>query len=135
MVLVKEDNDDQENAIYFLSKSLMDFETCNSHVEKLDLATVIAVQIFRHYILLHTTSIFVEFNPMYYILTRQVLGGEYSRWIVILKEFYLEFTKSSLRKSLVFIEMVCDLPCTIVESDPIDSFQDESFFLISLSGP
>ena len=47
---------------------------------------VIAVHKFRHYILLCTTTIYVDSNPMYYILTRQVLGGKYSRWIVILQE-------------------------------------------------
>ena len=75
-------------------------------MEKLALATVIAVQKFRHYILLHTTTVLVDQNPMYYILTRQVLGGKYSQWIVILQEFDLEFAKSTSKKSLVFTELV-----------------------------
>ena len=60
-------------------------------MEKLALAMVIAVQKFRHYILLHTTTVLANRNPMYYSLTHQVLGGKYSRWIVILQEFDLEF--------------------------------------------
>ena len=70
--------------MYYTSKNLIDSETHYSHVEKLDLATVIVVQKFHHYILLRTTTVLVDQNPMYYILTRQVLGGKYSRWIVIL---------------------------------------------------
>ena len=58
-------------------------------MEKLALATVIAVQNFCHYILLRTTIVYADSNPMYYILTRQVLGGKYSRWIIILQEFEL----------------------------------------------
>ena len=113
----------------------MDSETRYSHLEKLALATVIAVQKFRHYILLHTTTVLADQNPMYYILTRQVLGGKYSRWIVILQEFDLEFSKDTSKKSLVFAELVCDLPCASMESEPSDSFSDEFLFLISTTDP
>ena len=68
---------------------------------------------------------------MYYILTRQVLGGKYSWWIVILQEFDLEFSKATSKKSLVFVELMCDLPCASMESESSDSFPDEFMFLIS----
>ena len=113
----------------------MDSETCYSHVEKLALATVIAVQKFHHYILLHTTTILANQNLMYYILTRQVLMGKYSRWIVILQEFDLEFSKATSKKSLAFVELMCDLPYSTMESEPSDSFSDEFLFLISTSDP
>ena len=76
MVLVQENPDDQEHVIYYASKNLMDFETRYSHVEKLAFAMVITVQKFHHYILLHTTTVLVDQNLMYYILTRQVLRGK-----------------------------------------------------------
>ena len=84
MVLVQKNPDSQEHVIYYASKNLMDSETRYSCVEKLALATVIVVQNFCHYILLYTTTILADQNPMYYILTPQVLGGKYSQWIVIL---------------------------------------------------
>ena len=76
MVLVQIDERDQEHLIYYSSKSLLDSENRYSHVEKLALATVITVQKFRHYILLCTTTVYVDSNPMYYFLTRRVLGGK-----------------------------------------------------------
>ena len=76
MVLAQEDQNGLEHVIYYASKNLLDFETRYSHVEKLALAIVIAVQKFRHYILLRTTIVLTDQNPMYYILTRQVLGGK-----------------------------------------------------------
>ena len=106
-----------------------------SRVEKLALATVISVQKFHHYILLCTTTILVDQNPMYYILTHQVLVGKYSRWIVILKEFNLEFSKAASKKSLVFVELMCDLPCASTEYEPSDSFLYELLFLISTTDP
>ena len=72
---------------------------------------------------------------MYYILTHQVLKGKYSRWIVILQEFDLEFSKATSKKSLVFVELICDLPCATTESKPSDSFSDEFLFLISTTDP
>ena len=84
MVLVQENPNSQEHVIYYDSKNLMDSKTRYSRVEKLALATVIAVYKFRHYIFLCTTTVLADQNPMYYILTRQVLGGKYSRWMFIL---------------------------------------------------
>jgi hypothetical protein len=97
MVLVQEDDDDTEHVIYYLSKSLSGPKLQYSHVEKLALAAVIVVQRFRHYILLRTTTVIAESNPMYHILTLQVLGGKYSKWIVILQEFDLKFAKSKAK--------------------------------------
>jgi hypothetical protein len=135
MVLVQEDLNGEEHVIYYLSKSLSGPELRYSHVEKLARTAVIAVQRFRHYILLCTTMVIVESNPMYHVLTCQVLGGKYSKWIVILQEFDLEFTKSKAKKSLVFAELICALPRANEDIKPRDSLPYESLFLISTSNP
>ena len=70
MVLVQENPNGQEHVIYYASKNLMDSGTHYSRVEKLALAMVIAVQKFCHYVLLRTTTVLADQNPMYYILTR-----------------------------------------------------------------
>ena len=44
MVLVQEDEEIQEHVIYYLSQNLIDVEIRYSHVEKLALATIHAVQ-------------------------------------------------------------------------------------------
>jgi len=111
-VLVQESYDGEEHVVYYLSKSLLGPETRYCHVEKLVLAAVFVVQRFRHYILLRKMTIISDANPMYHILTQQVLGGKYSRWIVVLQEFDLEFAKSKSKKSLVFAELICELPRT-----------------------
>ena len=70
MVLLQDNLHGQEHVIYYASKNIMDSETHYSCVEKLALAMVIAVQKFHHYILLRTTTVLENQNPMYYILTR-----------------------------------------------------------------
>ena len=134
MVLVQEDNG-IEHPIYYLSRNLNDTEIKYSYVEKLALAAVQVVQRFRHYILLRKTTIVSNCNPMTYILSCQLLGGEYSKWIAILQEFDLEFTKSKSKKSLVFLELLCDLPSSSSDLTSKASIMDETLFLISSSDP
>jgi hypothetical protein len=50
---------------------------------------------------------------------------------VILQEFDLEFERAKSKKSLVFAELICDLPYTEIENVAEDSLPDESLFLIS----
>ena len=102
MVLAQDNPNGQEHVIYYMSKSLIEYETRYSCAEKLGLAMVIDVQIFFHYILLRTTTILVDKKPMYYILTHQVLGEKYSYCIVILQEFDLEITKATSKEILGF---------------------------------
>jgi hypothetical protein len=66
-----------------------------------------------------------------HILTRQLLGGKYSKWIIILQEFDLEFERAKSKKSLVFAELICDLPSAEIENVAEDSLPDESLFMIS----
>jgi hypothetical protein len=114
-----------------LSRSLTTSEANYLHVEKLALAVVQDVQRFRHYILLRKTTVISTCNPMQHILTRQFLGGKYSKWKVILQEFDLEFERAKSNKSLVFVELICDLPSTETENVAEDYLPDESLFLIS----
>ena len=65
MVLVQEDDELQEHVIYYLSRNLIDTEIRYSHVEKLALATVHAVQHLRHYILLCQTLVVAHVNPFH----------------------------------------------------------------------
>ena len=98
MALVQEDEFHGEHVIYYLIQNLHPTEIKYSHVDKLALSIVQVVQRFRHYILLRKTKMISNCNPMMYILTKQLLGGKYSKCIVTLKEFDLEFEKSKSKK-------------------------------------
>lgn len=76
MVLVQEDQFNSENVIYYLSQTLHLIDIKYFHVEKLALATVQVFQRFHHYILLRKTMVISDCNPMMYILTKQLLGGQ-----------------------------------------------------------
>ncbi|MCY6488215.1 RNase H-like domain-containing protein, partial [Actinobacillus pleuropneumoniae] len=122
-----------DSPIYYLSRNLNDIESKYSYVEKLALAAVQVIQRFRHYVLFRKTTILSDCNPMTYILSRQLLGGKYSKWIAILQEFDLEFVKSKSKKALVFAELLCDLPSSSNDETSEESIVDENLFLISVS--
>ena len=88
MVLVQGDDSRNEHVVYYLSRSITKTEIKYAHVEKLSLAVF---QWFCHYIVIRKTIVILDCNPMMYILTKQLLGGKYFKWIIILQEFDLEF--------------------------------------------
>jgi hypothetical protein len=110
MLLVQDDDFHDKHVIYYLNRSLTTIEAKYLDVEKLALAAVQVVQHFQHYILLRKTTVISDCNPMQHILTRHLLGGKYFKWIVILQEFDLDFEHAKSKKSLVFTELICDLP-------------------------
>jgi hypothetical protein len=131
MVLVQEDDSHDKHVIYYLSRSLTPTETKYLHVEKLSLEAVQAIQCFWHYNLSRKTTVISNCNPMQHILTCQFLVGKYSKWIVILQEFDLEFERAKSKKSLVFDELICDFPYSKTENVAANSLHDESLFLTS----
>jgi hypothetical protein len=64
-----------------------------------------------------------------------MLRGKYSKWIVILHEFDLEFAKFKDKKSLVFVELIYDLPHADEDIEPRYSLPNETLFLINTSNP
>ena len=83
MVLVQGDEELHEHVIYYLSQNLIDVELRYSHVEKLALVTIHAVQRLRHYILLCQTLVVAHVNPFQFVLTRRMIKGKYNKWFII----------------------------------------------------
>jgi len=84
IILIQEDDLLLQYVIYYLSRGLVGLELNYSHIAKLALAAVHAVQWFRHYILSRKTTIITVVNLFQYVLTRRVINGKISRWIVVL---------------------------------------------------
>eukprot|EP00253_Pinus_taeda_P015636 PITA_15636 len=73
-------------------------------------------------------------NSFQFVLNRRVIGGKYNRWIVIPQEFHLEFLSAKSKKSMVFAELISELPCgedTVYE----ENFPIKHLFLISSLDP
>jgi hypothetical protein len=77
-VLVQIGDDDHEHVIYYVSKNLSGPALKYKHEEKLALAFVLAVHKLRHYILLRTTKVIADSNPMQYLLSRRKINGKFA---------------------------------------------------------
>jgi hypothetical protein len=135
MVLVQEDDLLSEYVIYYLSRGLVGPELNYSHIEKLMLVAVHVVQWFHHYILFRKTTVIVIVNLFQYVLTRPVISGKISRWIVILQEFDLDFVLMKSKKSLVFVKLILELPVKSKYVIPKESPIKGDMFLITSSDP
>ena len=62
-----------------------------------------------------------------------MIGGKFAKWIVILQEFDWEFQLAKAKKSLVFAELLSDLPGTNEVISYDESLVDDHLFLIDSS--
>jgi hypothetical protein len=69
------------------------------------------------------------------MLTRWVIGGKISRWIVILQEFDLDFISAKSKKSSVFTELISELLVESGDIVPEESPIQGDMFLITYSDP
>jgi hypothetical protein len=72
------DIDGREHVIYYISENLSVPPLKYNHDEKLVLAVVLAFQKLRHYILLETTKVVADSNPMQYLLSRRQIHDKFS---------------------------------------------------------
>jgi hypothetical protein len=69
------------------------------------------------------------------MLTRRFIGGKISRWIVILQEFDLDFVSAKSNKSLVFTELISELPVESGDNVPEELPIRGDMFCIASSDP
>lgn len=135
MVLVQEGDDHLKHVVYYLSRVLIGPKLAYSHVEKLALAAVHAVQRLQHYLILRKTTVIAVINPFQYILTRCLIGDKYSRWITILQEFKIKFFLAKAKKSLVCAELISELPRFNKKNEEEQTLTNEHLFRIYSSDP
>jgi hypothetical protein len=92
------------------------------HEEKLSLAVVLAVQKMRHYILLRTTKVVVDSNPMQYLLSRHQVNNKFTQWITILQEYDPSSQHLRVRKPSFSLNLSRPSPLTPLVPPSIPTF-------------
>ena len=72
---------------------------------------------------------------MQYFLICRKINDKFSRWIVILQEYDLEFSTPKSKKSLVLTELVMALPSDTTSAPVNTEFPDEHLFYITSDDP
>jgi hypothetical protein len=130
-VLVQIGDDARDHVIYYISKNLLGTPLKYNHEEKIALTVVLAVQKLHHYILLRTTKVIADSNPMQYLLRRRQINGKFSRWIVIVQEYDLEFSTPKRKKDLILAEHIMAFPSDITSPPVNTNLPDEHLFFLS----
>jgi hypothetical protein len=134
-VLVQLGDENHEHVIYYVSKNLSGPPLKYKHEEKIALVVVLAVQKLCHYILLRTTKVITDSNPMQYFLSRRQVNDKFTRWIVILQEYDLDFSTPKSKKALILAELVMTLPSDTPSAPVNTDFPDEHLFYIASDDP
>ncbi|KAJ9679424.1 hypothetical protein PVL29_021374 [Vitis rotundifolia] len=124
----------KEQAIYYLSKRMLDYETRYVMIERYCLTLVWATRRLRHYMTEYSVHLISRLDPLRYLFDRPALVGRLMRWLVLLTEFDIHYvTQKSVRGSIV-ADHLASLP--VSDGRAIDDdFPDEDIAAVtSLSG-
>ena len=109
-VLIKENDDKNERAIYYLSKRFHDYETGYTPIEKSCFALVWAVEKLRHIILPFQIWVVARMDPLKYLFEKPSLSGRLSRWLILLAEFDLKYVARKTIKESVVLDFCAKNP-------------------------
>ena len=74
-MLCPKDDENKERAIYYLSKTLIDYETRYTPMEKLCFGIILCIEKLRNYLLYCTTYVVTPINPLKHLVAKKYLLG------------------------------------------------------------
>ena len=86
-MLAQLDDSGKEQAIYYLSKRMLEYEMRYVMIECLYLALVWATKRLRHYIAEYSVHLISFLDPLRYLFDRLALTGRLMRWLILLTKF------------------------------------------------
>jgi len=89
--LAQYNDEGKENALYYISRTMVGAEVNYSSMEKICLVLVFAVQKLRHYLLSHQITVISKADPLRYILSMSLLSGRLANWAMLLAPFNIKF--------------------------------------------
>ena len=109
-LLAQEDQNNKERAIYYISRTLVSYETKYSVIEKACVAVVFASQKLRHYMLAHSTRLIAKIDPLKYLLSKAALTGRLAIWVMILSEFDIAYVERKAIKGQAIADQLAEAP-------------------------
>ncbi|XP_037493960.1 uncharacterized protein LOC119370275 [Jatropha curcas] len=129
-----------ENAVYYLSKRMLEYELKYNKIEKLCLALVWACTKLQHYLsssgpctkaatlpkLQHYLSSYTTYvsNPLKFLMERPVLDCKMAKWVSVLAAYDLKFVQRKAVKGGALADQLAELP--VEDQMPKVEFPDEN---------
>ncbi|XP_059636050.1 uncharacterized protein LOC132278266 [Cornus florida] len=114
--LLAQEIDNQERPIYYISRLIHDAEKRYSLIEKHCLALVFAAHKFRHYFLAHRIILITKCDPYRNLLSKPMLTGKATRWLLSLAEFDITYQQLKAIKSQALADLLAQFPNAAHES-------------------
>ncbi|KAI5334820.1 hypothetical protein L3X38_024953 [Prunus dulcis] len=130
-LLVQDNKEWMEHAVYFLSRTLTEVERKYYAIERLCLALYFTAMKLRHYMLPFTIYIIAKTDLIKYMLTRPMLRGRIGKWTLALIEFAFRYVPQKAVKGQVVADFLADHPWEEIEN--MDSFDIANADLLTKS--
>ena len=129
-MLAQLDDSGKEQAIYYLSKRMLEYECKYIMIERLFLPLVWATRRLRHYVKEYSILLVSRLDPLRYLFDRPILTGRLMRWLVLLTEFDIQYVTQKSVKGSIVVDHLASLP--VSNDRPIDDdFLNEQFVSIT----
>ena len=124
-LLAQKDDNGHEQAIYYLSRTLIGAESRYNPIEKEYLALVFAVQKTRHYLVGQTIHVISRVNPLCLLMTKPgALNSRLAKWALLLSQYDILFVPQKAVKSQLAAhpipensKLLEDIPDEVFESN------------------
>jgi RNase H-like domain found in reverse transcriptase/Reverse transcriptase-like len=132
--LAQENQNGNQNALYYLSRMMVGAEHGYSPIEKHCLALIFAVKKLRHYMLAHKIVLISKVDPLKYLMTRPMLTDRLAKWTIILTEFDITYTPQKAIKGQALADFLAAHP--IQDDSPLKcDFSNEEILHIEEGNP
>ena len=129
-MLAQLDDSGKEQAIYYMSKRMLEYECKYIMIDRLCLALVWATRRLKHYVTEYSIILVSRLDPLIYSFDRPVLIGRLMRWLVLLTEFNMQYVTQKSVKGSIVADRLASLP--VSDDRPIDNdFPYEQFVSIN----
>src|SRR4051812_17437411 len=110
-LLAQKSDEGHEQAIYYLSRTMVGAEHRYNLVEKDCLALVFAIQKTRHYLTGQTIYVVSKINPLRLLMTKpSALNGRLTKWAMLLSQYDIHFLLQKATKGQAIADLLAKNP-------------------------
>ena len=109
-LLAQEDDDRNEQPVYYVSKTLKDAETRYPRIEKTCLVVIYASQRLKRYFSAHQILLVTKSHPIKTLLHQPLLTGRIAQWLVLLSQYDIGLRTPKTIKSQTIADLLAQFP-------------------------